>query len=40
VEPAESTAVMPTAVEPVDRYSAPVAPTVGTDEPVTDAPAR
>lgn len=40
VEPAESTAVMPTVVEPTDRYSAPIAPAVSTDEPVTDTPAR
>jgi type II secretory pathway pseudopilin PulG len=43
VEPAESTAVMPKAIAPEDRYSAPVAPTVTTappsTAPTTDEPA-
>ena len=36
VEPAESTAVTPKVIAPEDRYSAPVAPAVTTDEPASD----
>jgi hypothetical protein len=43
IEPAESTAVMPTAVEPDDRYSAPIAPAASVptpDDASPDTPAR